>query len=48
LIYGKRYGLVGRNGLGKSVLLRKIASRDPELNIPEYLKILHVEQEVYT
>jgi len=24
LIYGKKYGLIGRNGLGKSVLLRKI------------------------
>lgn len=46
LIYGNKYGMVGRNGLGKSVMLRKISSRDPDLNIPEYLKILHVEQEV--
>lgn len=25
LIYGRRYGFVGRNGLGKSTLLRVIA-----------------------
>ena len=46
LIYGHKYGMIGRNGLGKSVMLRKISSRDPDLNIPEYIRILHVEQEV--
>ncbi|CAF1307259.1 unnamed protein product, partial [Didymodactylos carnosus] len=44
LIYGRRYGLVGRNGLGKSTLLRVIANRS--LSLPSHLRILHVEQEV--
>lgn len=42
--YGRRYGLVGRNGLGKSTLLKMISSR--QLIIPAHLSILHVEQEV--
>ena len=41
---GRRYGLVGRNGLGKSTLLKMISSR--QLIIPAHLTILHVEQEV--
>ena len=44
LAYGRRYGFVGRNGLGKSTLLRMIASR--QLIIPVHLSVLHVEQEV--
>ncbi|XP_002736039.1 ATP-binding cassette sub-family F member 3-like [Saccoglossus kowalevskii] len=44
LIYGRRYGLVGRNGLGKSTLLKLIACGD--LKIPSHVDILHVEQEV--
>lgn len=43
-MFGRRYGLVGRNGVGKSTLLRSIASR--ELRLPSHLSILHVEQEV--
>ena len=43
LVYGRRYGLVGRNGEGKSTLLRAISSR--ELDVPRHLSILHVEQE---
>ena len=42
--YGRRYGFVGRNGMGKSTLLRAISSR--ELFIPTHISILHVEQEV--
>ena len=42
--YGRRYGFVGRNGLGKSTLLKMISSR--QLIIPAHLSILHVEQEV--
>ena len=41
---GRRYGLVGRNGVGKSTLLRSISSR--QLDIPRNISILHVEQEV--
>ena len=44
LTYGRRYGLVGRNGLGKSTLLKMMSSR--QLVIPSHLSILHVEQEV--
>lgn len=44
LAYGRRYGLVGQNGIGKSTLLRALAKR--ELAIPQHISILHVEQEV--
>ncbi|KAM4658744.1 ATP-binding cassette sub-family F member 3 isoform 3-T3 [Amazona ochrocephala] len=44
LAFGRRYGLVGRNGLGKTTLLKMIASRS--LHIPSHISILHVEQEV--
>ncbi|XP_054159476.1 ATP-binding cassette sub-family F member 3-like [Oppia nitens] len=42
--YGRRYGLCGRNGIGKSTLLRMISNRS--LMIPSHISILHVEQEV--
>jgi ATP-binding cassette subfamily F protein 3 len=45
LSYGRRYGLVGRNGTGKSTLLRHISGREL-WGIPAHLRILHVEQEV--
>ncbi|POS83122.1 P-loop containing nucleoside triphosphate hydrolase protein [Erysiphe pulchra] len=44
LAYGRRYGLVGQNGIGKSTLLRALARR--ELAIPTHISILHVEQEI--
>ena len=45
--YGKRYGIIGRNGIGKSVLLRAISSREgPFSCIPTWYSILHVEQEI--
>ncbi|KFZ08052.1 hypothetical protein V502_09574 [Pseudogymnoascus sp. VKM F-4520 (FW-2644)] len=44
LAYGRRYGLVGQNGIGKSTLLRALARR--ELAIPVHISILHVEQEI--
>ncbi|KAI7815050.1 ABC subfamily F member 3 [Rhyzopertha dominica] len=44
LAYGRRYGFVGRNGLGKTTLLRMISSG--QLRIPSHISILHVEQEV--
>ena len=42
LSYGRRYGLLGRNGVGKTTLLKTIARR--ELHLSSYLSILHVEQ----
>lgn len=44
LAYGRRYGLVGKNGIGKSTLLRALSKR--EVPIPTHISILHVEQEV--
>jgi ATP-binding cassette, subfamily F, member 3 len=44
LAYGRRYGLVGQNGIGKSTLLRALSRR--EVAIPTHITILHVEQEV--
>lgn len=44
LTYGRKYGLIGLNGIGKSTLLRALSRR--EINIPAYISILHVEQEV--
>lgn len=44
LAHGRRYGLIGRNGVGKSTLLRHMAMRD--LPIPTNVSILYVEQEV--
>ncbi|KAJ3781841.1 P-loop containing nucleoside triphosphate hydrolase protein [Lentinula aff. detonsa] len=44
LVYGRRYGLIGRNGVGKSTLLRHIAMR--EVPIPAHITILFVEQEI--
>ena len=46
LSQGRKYGLCGRNGIGKTTLLRAIASRDiPEM--PSNLRCLHVSQEVH-
>ncbi|KAH3761573.1 non-transporter ABC protein AbcF1 [Pelomyxa schiedti] len=49
LAHGRAYGLVGRNGLGKTVLLRCISERDSGTSfgkIPANIRILHVQQEV--
>mmetsp|Transcript_4315 Transcript_4315/g.4975 ORF Transcript_4315/g.4975 Transcript_4315/m.4975 type:complete len:960 (+) Transcript_4315:148-3027(+) len=43
LTNGVKYGLVGRNGVGKTTLLRAIA--EGTIKMPEYLHIIHVEQE---
>ncbi|XP_055015824.1 ATP-binding cassette sub-family F member 3 [Boleophthalmus pectinirostris] len=44
LSFGRRYGLIGRNGLGKTTLLKMLSSRS--LRVPAHISILHVEQEV--
>lgn len=44
LASGRRYGLLGPNGRGKSTLLRFLAAR--RLPIPEGIDVLLVEQEV--
>lgn len=44
MAYGRRYGLIGRNGVGKSTLLRHLALR--EVPIPTHISVLYVEQEI--
>jgi ATPase subunit of ABC transporter with duplicated ATPase domains len=41
------YGLVGRNGTGKTTLLRALSGHQIR-GTPPALQILHVEQEVHT
>ncbi|EXC14449.1 ABC transporter F family member 3 [Morus notabilis] len=45
LSYGRHYGLVGRNGTGKTTFLRHMALHAID-GIPPNCQILHVEQEV--
>uniref|UniRef100_A0A7S0WHB5 ABC transporter domain-containing protein n=1 Tax=Chlamydomonas leiostraca TaxID=1034604 RepID=A0A7S0WHB5_9CHLO len=42
---GVRYGLIGRNGCGKSSLLKAIASKSIPNGLPKYLRILYVQQD---
>ena len=42
---GRRYGLVGRNGTGKSTFLRALSSGQIP-GVPSHCQILHVEQEI--
>ncbi|CAD7933197.1 unnamed protein product [Amoebophrya sp. A25] len=44
--YGVKYGLIGRNGVGKSTLLRAISDRDGRVEIPAHMSLMHVEQEI--
>jgi ATP-binding cassette subfamily F protein 3 len=45
LAYGKKYGLVGRNGIGKTCLMNALARAEfPKM--PQHLQILLVEQEI--
>lgn len=42
--HGRKYGIIGPNGTGKSTLIRHISAR--LLPVPDSISILHVEQEV--
>eukprot|EP00928_Gymnodinium_smaydae_P026861 TRINITY_DN2095_c0_g1_i1.p1 TRINITY_DN2095_c0_g1~~TRINITY_DN2095_c0_g1_i1.p1 ORF type:complete len:619 (+),score=147.85 TRINITY_DN2095_c0_g1_i1:101-1957(+) len=46
LAKGHKYGLIGRNGVGKSTLLRAMAERDGRVPIPGHILMMHVEQEI--
>ncbi|PIO62904.1 ABC transporter, ATP-binding protein [Teladorsagia circumcincta] len=45
IVYGRRYGLVGPNGMGKTTLLKHIGSRRLH-GIPSNIDILYCEQEI--
>lgn len=44
LVYGRHYGLIGQNGIGKSTLLRHISEYKLQ-DFPQYLRVVHVHQE---
>jgi len=45
LVWGRRYGLIGRNGMGKSTMLRAFAARRVG-NVPANVTVHYVSQEV--
>ncbi|CAM9619271.1 unnamed protein product [Scytosiphon promiscuus] len=45
LAYGRKYGLIGRNGVGKTTLLRHMAAYDIE-GFPRHHRVMHVRQEI--
>lgn len=45
IVKGRRYGLIGRNGVGKSVLLRRLAQKALP-GLPHDMRILLVQQQV--
>ena len=45
IAFGRRYVLIGRNGVGKTTLLNHIARKEID-GIPRNIQIVHVEQEV--
>ena len=47
IAFGRRYVLIGRNGIGKTTLLNHIARKEID-GIPKHIQIVHVEQEVIT
>ena len=44
LNHGRNYGLVGRNGVGKTTLLRSLA--EGIIALPAHVHVVHVEQEI--
>ena len=44
IVHGRRYGLVGPNGMGKTTVMKLLARRKPP--VPDFIDILLVEQEV--
>ena len=46
LAYGRKYGLIGRNGIGKTSLMNQLARQEFD-KMPTHLQILLVEQEIH-
>ena len=45
IVYQRRYGMIGRNGIGKTTLLKAIASLSLP-GFPQHHRVLHVKQEL--
>ena len=45
MTHGRKYGLIGRNGIGKTCLMNSLARMEFE-KIPRYIQVLLVEQEI--
>ncbi|CAM9133659.1 unnamed protein product, partial [Choristocarpus tenellus] len=45
LAYGRKYGIIGRNGIGKTTLLRHMAAYNIE-GFPRHHRVMHVRQEI--
>lgn len=45
IVYRRRYGMIGRNGIGKTTLLKAIASLSLP-GFPQHHRVLHVRQEL--
>ena len=43
LVSGRKYGLIGRNGVGKTTFLKFLSAHRFD-GVPEHLQILHIEQ----
>jgi len=44
LVYGRHYGLIGQNGIGKSTLLKNIANYSIP-GFPQHLRVIYVQQD---
>jgi ATP-binding cassette subfamily F protein 3 len=47
IVSGRRYGLIGKNGTGKTTFLRHLAAKAfTDVEVLKELQIVHIEQEV--
>lgn len=47
ITYGKKYAIIGRNGIGKTQLLKTIYNKEGAFSkIPQWYSIMHLEQEI--
>ena len=45
LVRGRKYGLIGRNGIGKTTLINSISKKEFD-KFPKNVHVLQIEQEV--